>query len=116
MYLKAITYADFAYEHYNYWSALFSAKNPENREAHDWYVSKIEKLFIPLKNELSRELGNNNEALAEKAAKLIWSSVHGLVVTELTSKVDGIKSGADRSENYSYLIDILISGLTKSAY
>ena len=105
----AALYIRFANENYHRWSALFAFTLPQNTPLPDGYSDKIKALFSLIEAPLLL-LMRKNKKDAERAAKVIWASIHGLCQLGLTGKLNTI--GAEPIEVLTdTLIDNFIRGL-----
>lgn len=107
----ASQYMNFAKEYRPYWLMLFSHQMPEGRKSQKWYEEKIDRLFTPLENLLEPFFTPRQGKKRKMAARILWSSVHGLCFLQETGKialVDGQSSAEDMAK---YLIDTFIAGL-----
>ena len=75
-------YIGFAENNYNRWSALFEFNLPQNTPVPDWYAEKIEALFSIVEKPL-KHLSN-----ADRHAKVLWASIHGICQLGLTGNLD----------------------------
>ena len=110
----AEVYMTFAHEYRPYWLMLFSHRMPEDRKLEDWYQKKIDKLFDPLEKLLKPLFPAKQDQKRKMAARVLWSSVHGLCFLQETGKIHlvGGKAPVDMA---SYLIDTFIAGIEKEA-
>ncbi len=103
-------YMAFAQEYRPYWVMLFSHRLPEGRQMEDWYREKIDRLFDPLEALLKPLFAPKQGRKRKMAARVLWSSVHGLCFLHEMGKAHlvGGESPVDMS---SYLIDTFTKGL-----
>lgn len=105
----AALYIRFAAENYNRWSALFEFNLPQHTPLPEWYSDKIKRLFSLVEAPLLPLLGGDKKE-AERAAKILWASIHGICQLGLTSKLDTV--GAESVEVLANtLVDTFIRGL-----
>ena len=84
-------YIDYSTSHYNEWSALFEYTINENADLPDWYISKIRR-FFDLAETLVLPYVDNNKKKARRAARVLWSGIHGICVLSLSKKLDLVES------------------------
>lgn len=107
----AALYMDFAREHRPHWLMLFSHRLPEGRRAQDWYQERIDRLFGPLE-ELLKPLFPARAGVKRKmAARVLWSSVHGLCFLQETGKIPLVGGRAAAEDMAEYLIDTFLAGI-----
>ncbi|HNQ91882.1 MAG TPA: TetR/AcrR family transcriptional regulator [Alphaproteobacteria bacterium] len=107
----ASRYINFAQEYRPYWMALFSVDLGEERRAEVWYDDKIQNLFNPLEGLLQVKNQGGNAKNVSDDARILWSSVHGLVYLALTGKLP-LKDGSRTLEGMiGRLIETYVSGL-----
>src|SRR5690606_8831987 len=83
----AVLYMEFARAYRPYWLMLFSHKLPEGRKAQAWYQEKVDRLFDPLENLLKPLFKPQQDKKRKMAARVLWSSVHGLCFLQETGKI-----------------------------
>lgn len=103
------SYLDFAKEHFNRWQALFEHTIPPDKELPEWYGEKIRVLFSLVEKPLISILDNNQEK-AEKAARVLWASIHGICILGLSGKLD-IVGAASVQKMMDSFIDIYFTGI-----
>lgn len=105
----ATLYIRFAQEHYNGWSALFEFNLPQHTPLPKWYTEKVRALFSLVEAPLLPLLQENAKE-AERVAKILWASIHGICQLSLTGKLDNV--GAEPAEILTNtLIDNFMRGL-----
>lgn len=113
MKLMAKRYMDFSEEYRPYWLMLFNLRFSEDRVFEDWYIEKIDRLFIPLEALLDPFFLAKSTEKRKVATRVLWASVHGLCFLQETGKMS-IVSDQDAPENTAgYLIDTFVNGLQK---
>lgn len=108
----AALYMAFAQEYRPYWLMLFSYRMPEGRTPGGWYQEKVDKLFDPLENLLQPFFPAKQDQKRKMAARVLWSSVHGLCFLQETDKIH-LVGGMAPADMASYLIDTFIAGIEK---
>lgn len=108
----AASYMAFARDYRPYWLMLFHFRLPEGRKVQKWYQGKIDALFEPLEKLLTPLFTERQKNKRKMAARVLWSSVHGLCFLQETGKVS-IVSGDDgqAGDMAAYLIDTFLAGL-----
>lgn len=104
-------YMEFAREFRPYWAMLFSFHLPEMRKEKNWYQEKIDRLFLPLENLLAEFFSGQQHKKRKMAARVLWSSVHGLCFLQETGKMPLVGGKAQTYEMVCYLIDTFIAGI-----
>lgn len=105
-------YMAFAHQNRTYWLMLFSHRMPEGQAVGDWYQEKIDRLFEPLENLLRPLFSPGQDQKRKMAARVLWSSVHGLCFLQETGKIHVVGEKASDSAA-SYLIDTFVAGIKK---
>lgn len=87
----ATLYINFAHENYNRWNALFTFSLPQGAELPIWYIEKMAMLFVLVENPLHPLFPlREDEKAAERTAKVLWASIHGICQLGLTGKLDAV--------------------------
>lgn len=109
--IKTLTaaYVDFATAHYNNWSTLFEFSVTPGTEIPGWYAEKIAKLFSIVERPLTPLFPDTPEQ-AQKAARVLWSGLHGICQLSLSGKLDAV-GAASLQELTDSLIDNYLSGV-----
>lgn len=107
-------YRRFAKEHKAHWLMLFTYTLPEDSSPPDWYQEKITRLFEPLESLLASYFGPKAQREQKMAARILWSSVHGLCFLEETGKIPLISGQESPPDMTGYLIDSFVNGLQNS--
>lgn len=104
-------YIEFTQKHRSHWLMLFQHTVDENFDVPEWLDQKIEKLFAPLENQMDNFFEQGQDRQKKTAARILWSSVHGLCFLQETGKIGVV--GQDKSMHTiaHYLIDIFVKGL-----
>lgn len=79
-------YMELANAQPNAWEMLFS-RNLKKEEEHEWIEAKIGRLFAMLNGLLDELRPNKSKVEIERAAKLLWGSVHGITVLSLQDRI-----------------------------
>ncbi|MBP9867849.1 MAG: TetR/AcrR family transcriptional regulator [Alphaproteobacteria bacterium] len=104
-------YMGFAQEFRPYWEMLFSLHLPEARKNREGYQEKIDLLFLPLENLLAEFFSAHQHKKRKMAARVLWSSVHGLCLLQETGKIPLVGGKAQANEMVCYLIDTFVTGI-----
>ncbi len=108
----ALAYMDFARDYHPYWLMLFNFRLPEDRKVQAWYQEKIDRLFEPLETLLQPMFPEAHERKMKMAARVLWSSVHGLCFLQETGKVSIVSQNDASSDIASnFLIETFLAGL-----
>ncbi len=84
-------YIDYSANNYNEWSALFEHRMSEREDLPDWYIPKMSR-FFDLVEKLALPYVGNNKKKARRAARVLWSGIHGICVLSLAKKLDLVES------------------------
>ena len=103
-------YIEFAQKNNNCWSSLFEYNVPEELELPGWYQERIQGLFEVVEKILSEFIDQKSEALQH--AKVIWASIHGICVLNLTKKLN-VAGAASAEVLTDSLIENYLRGLQK---
>ena len=90
---------------------LFSHNLPEEQQAPAWHQEKIDRLFLPLENLLAPLFTAQQDKERTMAARVLWSSVHGLCLLQKTGKIGLIDEQAAPETMAAYLIDTFVAGI-----
>ncbi len=107
----AIAYRAFCRSQRPYWLMLFTHHLPDNTSAPQWYQDKIERLFKPLEELLTPLYPAHAGHERKMAARILWSSVHGLCFLEQTGKFDLAGRDMPVDGMIDTLIDTFIKGI-----
>lgn len=107
----AAAYRAFCRSQRPYWLMLFTHHLPDKARAPQWYQDKIERLFEPLENLLTPLYTAHTDRKRKMAARILWSSVHGLCFLEQTGKFDLAGRDMPVSDMIDTLIDTFIRGI-----
>lgn len=110
----SLRYMDFARRYRPLWLMLFNVQLPEDRQHMQWYQEKIDRLFVPLEQLLTSYYKKGQEDTRRMAARILWSSVHGLCFLQETGKIPVIGKKSAAAEMAEYLIDTFVAGIAKS--
>ncbi len=104
-------YMAFARDHRPHWLMLFSHRLPEGRKAEAWYQTKIDRLFVPLETILQPLFTNRQIQKRKMAARVLWSSVHGLCFLQETGKMPLVGGASPAETMAGYLIETFVKGI-----
>lgn len=110
----ASIYMDFAKEYRPYWLMLFRVQMPEFRKTEAWYQVKVERLFTPLENLLKPYFEDKSEEEQKTAARVLWSSIHGLCFLQETGKITVLEENLRAEPMSDYLIETFLRGVKNS--
>lgn len=109
----ALHYMNFAKDHRPHWLMLFNLRVTQNRSDAQWYHEKVEKLFDPLSYLLESFFDEGEAKEKQLAARVLWSSVHGLCFLQETGKMSVVSNDKAASKMADYLIDTFMAGVEK---
>jgi len=106
------TYYDFAAAHTNRWLLIFEHTIPDNNALPDWYEERIRHGFEMLEKVLQALVNHNDPQAIGTAARVLWGSVHGIVMLAVTKKLDviGVESVYELIDS---LVDNYMAGLLR---
>ena len=110
----AALYMQFARDRRPYWLMLFSHRLADGRQVPAWLQEKIDRLFVPLENLLRPLFGAGQDKKRKIAARVLWSSVHGLCLLQETGKIGLVGGDEVAAEMTDYLIDTFVAGIGKA--
>ncbi|WP_417783777.1 TetR/AcrR family transcriptional regulator [Terasakiella pusilla] len=106
-------YIDFTITHLNLWNALFEHSLPAGEDLPDWYHEKITRLLKLLETALAPIFNGQNPTELEKAARVLWSSLHGICSLATVNKLD-IVTAAPALDLTDSLITNYLLGLSQT--
>jgi AcrR family transcriptional regulator len=89
----AHSYYKYARENYNRWLALYEHRMQDDAPVPDWYEPKMMRMFSLIGEAVMPHV-NNDAKKAERLAKLMWASVHGITTLSLQGKLDQVRANA----------------------
>ena len=107
------TYIEFANENRHCWQMIFESRLPSDREMPDWFGEKVTRMFSMVEDSLRRLSRLDSDEEISRAARALWSGVHGICILAVTDKlgVVGVESIHDLTES---IIRNYLAGLTNS--
>ena len=85
--ILAHRYLTFTREHPRLWALLFEHKLPEGQPPPDWHSEKILRLLGLLERSLVPLFAPGEESARHHSARVLWSSLHGMVSLESGGKL-----------------------------
>jgi AcrR family transcriptional regulator len=108
----AEAYIDYAVEKSARWNLLFDTVVEEGNELPDWYLMRLGRLFGRVERMLS-PLSMQHEALEiERAARVLWASVHGICTLKIRHRLD-LAGNQTTEEMAQMLIDNFLRGFAQ---
>ena len=80
-------YIDFTRERPKLWSLLFEHHLPDGRQLPPWHHEKIRRLLAFLEQAMAPLFREGEEAERHHSARVLWSSMHGMVSLETGQKL-----------------------------
>ena len=80
-------YIGFTREHPRLWALLFEHRLPEGQSLPDWHAEKILRLLGLLERALASLFTPGEEGARHHSARVLWSSLHGMVSLESAGKL-----------------------------
>lgn len=111
----ARAYIDFTQKERAFWMMLFTHRMPNDEAPGDWYQEKINRLFDPLESVLAPYFKPQQKRQQRMAARVLWSSVHGLCYLQETGKIPLINDRASIEDMTTYLIKTFVNGMRGQA-
>ncbi len=109
----AVLYMNFARQYRPYWLMLFNLTLADASRIRQWYQQKIDRLFIPLENLLTPLFPPGDDRRRKMAARVLWSSVHGLCFLQETGKIPLIAECETPGEMVTYLVETFVAGIKR---
>ena len=103
----AKTYTDYCHRHYHLWSMLVDHKLAQGNTIPAWYQDKIDALFL-LVSKMILPLVADEKERAERAARVLWASLHGVCSLAMDGKLNVI-----HSDSAEVLADSLVRNYLK---
>jgi AcrR family transcriptional regulator len=92
---KLVTaYLDFTHRNPKLWNLLFEHHLPAGHNIPSSYLTKLENLLSFVENALAAILPASDEKSLKRAARVLWSGVHGLTSLSTADKLSIISSDA----------------------
>lgn len=110
----ALRYMGFANDFRPLWMALFSYPVDNSRPEYEWYRDKVDSLFMPLQAMLHKLLPDLSSRDCQIHARILWSSVHGLIYLNATEKFPTSDATQNTRKLLACLVDTYTSGLIKA--
>jgi len=98
-------YLRFASTRRHRWGAIFQHSLPAGEEAPDWFMNKVSANFELVEEQLRRAAPRRSSEEIRKAARALWSGVHGVCILGLTAQ-RGDRLGAESLES---LVESLVT-------
>lgn len=76
------------------WNLLFEHRLPDELEMPPWYREKIERLMGELRQALQPIIGAGRPDELERAATVLWASIHGIASLATAGKLVNVTSAA----------------------
>lgn len=109
----AKSYLLFAHQNFNRWSMIFEHRIPADQIIPQWYQDKVNQVFKPVEIQFARLAPQCSEQQCKKAARALWSGVHGICTLSLTGKAD-VAGIQDVEETIVLLVESFIDGWSDS--
>jgi AcrR family transcriptional regulator len=105
----AEAYIDYAVEKGARWNLLFDTVVAENEVLPEWYLQRLGRLFGRVERMLS-PLKSEHEAIEiERAARVLWASVHGICSLKIRHRLD-LAGNQSTEQMAQMLIDNFLKG------
>ena len=93
------------------WNALFEYRLPAGETMPDWYLDRIENLFLIPEAALAPLFGPDEGESRRKSARVLWSGVHGIRSLASTGKL-GVVASETVADMTRDLVRTYLAGLT----
>lgn len=103
-------YLGFIQSHDRLWSMLFEHKLPESMSLPDWYQVKVDEVLTLLEAALAPLYGPGQDQDKALAARVLWSSLHGICQLAAASKLDIVSEETTRALANN-LVEIYVAGV-----
>ena len=102
-------YIDYAATNYHAFMALFEHTLPPETPLPEWYVPKMRQFFMLLET-MVLPLVNDNKRQAHRAARVLWSGIHGICILSLSRKLDLVDPESAKTLTKSF-VENYVKGL-----
>ncbi len=109
---QARAYIAFTHDNFHLWNALFEHRLPPDQPLPSWYGTKVERLLKLVEAVLEPVIADDNPRTT--AARVLWSSLHGICSLAMAEKLD-IVATESAIELADSLIESYLSGLEVGA-
>ena len=109
----ASLYIHFTQQHRERWLMLFQHTTPHDFEIPEWFDKIIEEIFSPLENLLNDFFSPTEERKKKMAARILWTSVHGLCFLQETGKIGIVDTNTPTEKIAHYSIGVFLNGLNQ---
>jgi AcrR family transcriptional regulator len=107
----AMIYLSYASQNFNRWRMIFEYPLSADAEIPGWYQEKFDNVFAPVEARFAEFAPGLSEDHRKRAARALWSGVHGICALSLTGKLD--KAGInDIKETLVLLVRNFMRGWT----
>lgn len=86
----AMTYLSYASQNFNRWRKIFEYHLSADAEIPDWYQKKFDNVFAPVEARFTKLVPELSEEHRKRAARALWSGVHGICALSLTGRLDKV--------------------------
>ena len=108
----AEAYIDYAAEKSARWNLLFDTVAEEGSEMPDWYLQRLGRLFGRVERMLSPLSAQHDALEIERAARVLWASVHGICTLKIRHRLD-LAGGQTTGEMAQMLIENFLRGFSQ---
>ena len=88
------TYLKFATEHPKLWGSVFEHNLPPGEPVAEAYLERVARIFELVEGVLHDVAPERSQTEIGKAARALWSGVHGVCILGLTDRLDLTESGS----------------------
>ncbi len=114
MKLMARRYHAFCVEEKPFWLMLFTHRLAPGHALPSWFSDDVEKLFQPLETLLRPYYKDSDKKSPKMAARILWSSVHGLCFLEQSGKFAVVNESLKLESLMDYMVETFMRGLESS--
>ncbi len=101
-------YLEFATGHPRLWVAIFEHNLPLGEPIPEWYLAKVARSFELVEGELRRLVPAHSQTETAKAARALWSGVHGVCILGLTERLGIFGAGSLEELVESLIVNYLV--------
>lgn len=107
MVTMSYAYLDYAADHPQLWRALFDLRLTNTSTVPQWYRDALDGLFAMIDEPVRAHFPNMTEDQVQRMTRVLFSSVHGIVLLGLENRLSDVPRGEIRKT-----IDMLIRSVT----
>jgi AcrR family transcriptional regulator len=110
----ANAYLKFTHENPRLWNLLFEHHMPNGAQVPAWYQVKLDSLMSQIEAALRPLVPGHNPTATQRAARVLWSGVHGITSLSTADKLSNVTTEAAVALVHD-LVDTYLAGLEAKA-